>query len=180
MEFHNPTDVQSVPSVDALHVVNKKHQAEVDALKNELQNVRDRNDSQMKQLKEWNIYTDYIEQDDLKTDFNGLFDKYKEVFKTIRDEVNLISDGQYTVQDSNLNVAMVEKFLEMYKELAEKLSGYEFEYKFRVSGSCDFSVEVEAKDEDDATDVAIDMVNEGFSNYEVEVEDVNVSDVEQS
>ena len=25
MEFHNPTDVQSVPSVDALHLVNKKH-----------------------------------------------------------------------------------------------------------------------------------------------------------
>ncbi|SVC27087.1 uncharacterized protein METZ01_LOCUS279941 [marine metagenome] len=39
--------------------------------------------------------------------------------------------------------------------------------------------EVEAKDEDDATDIARDMVNEGFSNYEVEVEDVNVSDVEQ-
>ena len=28
MEFHNPTDVQSVPSVDALHVVNKKHKEE--------------------------------------------------------------------------------------------------------------------------------------------------------
>ena len=54
MEFHNPTDVQSVPSVDALHLVNKRHKEEVDALKVEMQNLRDRNDSQMKQLREWN------------------------------------------------------------------------------------------------------------------------------
>ena len=49
---------QSVPTVDALHVVNKKHTEElkrkddqIEALKKEMQNVRDRNDNQMKQLR---------------------------------------------------------------------------------------------------------------------------------
>jgi len=45
MEFHNPTDVQSVPSVDALHVVNKKHKEEVDGLKAEMQSLRDNPES---------------------------------------------------------------------------------------------------------------------------------------
>ena len=79
MEFHNPTDVQSVPTVDALHVVNKKHTEEVDALKKEMQNLRDRNTNQMKQLTEWSIDTDYIEQDELKDDFTALINKLKEV-----------------------------------------------------------------------------------------------------
>jgi len=82
MEFHNPTDVQSVPTVDALHVVNKKHKEEVDGLKAEMQSLRDRNDSQMKQLREWNTDTDYIEQDELKDDFDNILERsYKRIGK---------------------------------------------------------------------------------------------------
>ena len=72
----------SVPSVDALHVVNKKHTEElkrkddqIEALKKEMQNLRDRNDNQMKQLREWSVDTDYLEQDELKDDFTALINK---------------------------------------------------------------------------------------------------------
>lgn len=187
MEFHNPPDVQSVPSVDALHIVNKKHKEEVDVLdkrisglKDEIQNLRDRNDSQMKQLREWSIDTDYIEQHELTDDFNALIDKHKEVFKTIKDDVSLVAEGEYTDNTANMNDKLVDEFVDMYKELIEKLVNYEFMYKWSVSGTVDFSIgEIDAKDAKEAEDVARDMCYEGFTNYEVEVDDVDASNVEQ-
>ena len=181
MEFHNPTDVQSVPSVDALHLVNKRHKEEVDALKVEMQALRDRNDSQMKQLREWSIERDYIEQDELKDDFDALVAKFKEVFDTIRYDVTLVSEGEYTDTNNNMNIKIADEFYDLYRLLIEKLQGYEFMYKFRVSGTVDFSIdEVEAKNEDDAMDVARDMCYEGFINSEVECDDVDANNVEQA
>lgn len=181
MEFHNPTDVQSVPTVDALHVVNKKHKEEVDGLKAEMQSLRDRNDSQMKQLREWNTDTDYIEQDELKDDFTALIAKFKEVFNTIKDDAVLISEGEYTDTNGNMNIKIADEFYDLYRLLIEKLQGYEFMYKFRVTGTVDFSIDdIEAKDEDDAMDVAKDMCYEGFTNYQVEVDDVDANNVEQA
>ena len=181
MEFHNPTDVQSVPSVDALHIVNKKHKEEVDALKNEMQNLRDRNDSQMKQLREWNADTGYIEQDELRDDFDALIAKFKEVFNTIKDDVTLVTEAEYTDTNGNMNIKIADEFYDLYRLLIEKLTGYEFMYKFRVSGTVDFSIdEIEAKDEDDAMEVARDMCYEGFINYAVECDDVDANNVEQA
>ena len=181
MEFHNPTDVQSVPSVDALHVVNKKHKEEVDGLKAEMQSLRDRNDSQMKQLREWNTDTDYIEQDELKDDFTALIAKFKEVFNTIKDDAALISEAEYTDTNNHMNIKIADEFYDLYRLLIEKLTGYEFMYKFRVTGTVDFSIDdIEAKDEDDAMDVAKDMCYEGFTNYQVEVDDVDANNVEQA
>ena len=181
MEFHNPTDVQSVPTVDALHVVNKKHKEEVDGLKAEMQSLRDRNDSQMKQLREWNTDTDYIEQDELKDDFTALIAKFKEVFNTIKDDAVLISEGEYTDTNGNMNIKIADEFYDLYRLLIEKLQGYEFMYKFRVTGTVDFSIDdIEAKDEDDAMNVAKDMCYEGFTNYQVEVDDVDANNVEQA
>ena len=181
MEFHNPTDVQSVPSVDALHLVNKRHKEEVDALKVEMQALRDRNDSQMKQLREWSIERDYIEQDELKDDFDALVAKFKEVFDTIRYDVTLVSEGEYTDTNNHMNIKIADEFYDLYRLLIEKLQGYEFMYKFRVSGTVDFSIdEIEAKDEDDAMEVARDMCYEGFTNYQVEVDDVDANNVEQA
>ena len=181
MEFHNPTDVQSVPSVDALHLVNKKHKEEVDALKVEMQALRDRNDSQMKQLREWNTNTDYIEQDELKDDFTDLVAKFKEVFNTIKDDVTLVSEAEYTDTNGNMNIKIADEFYDLYRLLIEKLQGYEFMYKFRVTGTVDFSIdEIEAKDEDDAMDVARNMCYEGFINYAVECDDVDANNVEQA
>ena len=180
MEFHNPTDVQSVPSVDALHLVNKKHKEEVDALKAEMQALRDRNDSQMKQLREWNTNTDYIEQDELKDDFTALFAKFKELFNTIRDDATLVSEAEYTDTNGNMNIKIADEFYDLYRLLIEKLQGYEFLYKWSVSGTVDFSIgEIEAKDANDAENIARDMCYEGFTNYEVEVDDVDASNVEQ-
>ena len=180
MEFHNPTDVQSVPSVDALHVVNKKHKEEVDALKVEMQNLRDRNDNQMKQLREWSIDTDYLEQDELKDDFTALINKIKEVFKTVKDDVLLVAEAEYADNNSNMNAKVIDELVDMYKDLMEKLVNYEFEYTWSVSGTVDFSIsEIKAKDANDAETQARDMCYEGFYNGDCEVDDVDASNVEQ-
>ena len=180
MEFHNPTDVQSVPSVDALHVVNKKHKEEVDALKVEIQNLRDRNDNQMKQLREWSVDTDYLEQDELKDDFTALINKLKEVFKTVKDDVLLVAEAEYADNNSNMNAKVIDELVDMYKDLMEKLVNYEFEYTWSVSGTVDFSIsEIKAKDANDAETQARDMCYEGFYNGDCEVDDVDASNVEQ-
>ena len=180
MEFHNPTDVQSVPTVDALHVVNKKHTEEVDALKKEMQNLRDRNTNQMKQLTEWSIDTDYIEQDELKDDFTALINKLKEVFKTVKDDVLLVAEAEYADNNSNMNAKVIDELVDMYKDLMEKLVNYEFMYKWSVSGTVDFSIsEIEAKNAEDAENLARDMCYEGFYNGDCEVDDVNADNIEQ-
>ena len=180
MEFHNPTDVQSVPTVDALHVVNKKHKEEVDALKKEMQNLRDRNTNQMKQLTEWSIDTDYIEQDELKDDFIALINKLKEVFKTIKDDALLVAEAEYSDTNNNMTLPAVDKFVDMYKDLMEKLVNYEFEYTWSVSGTVDFSIsEIKAKNAEDAETQAHDMCHEGFYNGDCEVDDVNADNIEQ-
>jgi predicted RNase H-like nuclease (RuvC/YqgF family) len=178
---------QSVPSVDALHVVNKKHTEElkrkddqIEAIKVEIQNLRDRNDNQMKQLKEWSVDTDYLEQDELKDDFTALINKLKEVFKTVKDDVLLVAEAEYGDNNSNMNDKLVDEFVDMYKELIEKLSNYEFLYKWSVSGTVDFSIsEIEAKSAEDAETQARDMCYEGFYNGDCEVDDVDASNVEQ-
>ena len=160
--------------------MNKKHKEEVDALKAEMQALRDRNDSQMKQLREWNTNTDYIEQDELKDDFTALFAKFKELFNTIRDDATLVSEAEYTDTNGNMNIKIADEFYDLYRLLIEKLQGYEFLYKWSVSGTVDFSIgEIEAKDANDAENIARDMCYEGFTNYEVEVDDVDASNVEQ-
>ena len=180
MESHNPTDVQSVPTVDALHVVNKKHKEEVDALKKEIQNLRDRNDNQMKQLKEWSVDTDYLEQDELKDDFTALINKLKEVFKTVKDDVLLVAEAEYSDTNNYMNAKVIDELVDMYKDLMEKLVNYEFLYKWSVSGTVDFSIsEIEAKNAEDAENLARDMCYEGFYNGEVECDDVDASNVEQ-
>ena len=178
---------QSVPTVDALHVVNKKHTEElkrkddqIEAIKVEIQNLRDRNDNQMKQLKEWSVDTDYQEQDELKDDFTALINKLKEVFKTVKDDVLLVAEAEYADNNSNMNAKVIDELVDMYKDLMEKLVNYEFMYKWSVSGTVDFSIsEIEAKDANDAENIARDMCYEGFTNYEVEVDDVDASNVEQ-
>ena len=180
MEFHNPTDVQSVPTVDALHVVNKKHTEEVDALKKEMQNLRDRNTNQMKQLTEWSIDTDYIEQDELKDDFTALINKLKEVFKTVKDDVLLVAEAEYGDTNNYMNAKVIDELVDMYKDLMEKLLNYEFLYKWSVSGTVDFSIsEIEAKNAEDAENLARDMCYEGFYNGDCEVDDVNADNIEQ-
>ena len=180
MEFHNPTDVQSVPTVDALHVVNKKHTEEVDALKKEMQNLRDRNTNQMKQLTEWSIDTDYIEQDELKDDFTALINKLKEVFKTVKDDVLVVAEAEYSDTNNYMNARVIDELVDMYKELIEKLSNYEFEDTWSVSGTVDFSIsEIEAKNAEDAENLARDMCYEGFYNGDCEVDDVNADNIEQ-
>ena len=180
MEFHNPTDVQSVPTVDALHVVNKKHTEEVDALKKEMQNLRDRNTNQMKQLTEWSIDTDYIEQDELKDDFTALINKLKEVFKTVKDDVLLVAEAEYGDTNNYMNAKVIDELVDMYKDLMEKLVNYEFLYKWSVSGTVDFSIsEIEAKNAEDAENLARDMCYEGFYNGDCEVDDVNADNIEQ-
>ena len=160
--------------------MNKKHKEEVDALKAEMQALRDRNDSQMKQLREWSIERDYIEQDELKDDFNALVAKFKELFNTIRDDATLVSEAEYTDTNGNMNIKIADEFYDLYRLLIEKLQGYEFLYKWSVSGTVDFSIgEIEAKDANDAENIARDMCYEGFTNYEVEVDDVDASNVEQ-
>ena len=178
---------QSVPSVDALHVVNKKHTEElkrkddqIEAIKVEIQNLRDRNDNQMKQLREWSVDTDYLEQDELKDDFTALINKLKEVFKTVKDDVSLVAEAEYADNNSNMNDKLVDELVDMYKELIEKLSNYEFLYKWSVSGTVDFSIsEIEAKNAEDAENLARDMCYEGFYNGDCEVDDVNADNIEQ-
>jgi hypothetical protein len=80
-----------------------------------------------------------------------------------------------------MNIKIADEFYDLYRLLIEKLQGYEFMYKFRVTGTVDFSIDdIEAKDEDDAMDVAKDMCYEGFTNYQVEVDDVDANNVEQA
>jgi|TARA_R100001530_G_C4292223_1_gene148337 predicted RNase H-like nuclease (RuvC/YqgF family) len=180
MEFHNPTDVQSVPTVDALHVVNKKHKEEVESLKKEMQNLRDRNTNQMKQLNEWSVDTDYIEQDELKDDFIALINKLKEVFKTVKDDVLLVAEAEYSDNNNYMNAKVIDELVDMYKDLMEKLMNYEFMYKWSVSGTVDFSIsEIEAKNAEDAETQARDMCYEGFYNGDCEVDDVNADNIEQ-
>ena len=180
MEFHNPTDVQSVPTVYALHVVNKRHKEEVDALKAEMQNLRDRNTNQMKQLTEWSIDTDYIEQDELKDDFIALINKLKEVFKTVKDDALLVAEAEYSDTNNYMNARVIDELVDMYKDLMEKLVNYEFEYTWSVSGTVDFSIsEIKAKNAEDAETQARDMCYEGFYNGDCEVDDVDASNVEQ-
>ena len=180
MEFHNPTDVKSVPTVYALHVVNKRHKEEVDALKAEMQNLRDRNTNQMKQLTEWSIDTDYIEQDELKDDFIALINKHKEVFKTVKDDALLVAEAEYSDTNNYMNARVIDELVDMYKDLMEKLVNYEFEYTWSVSGTVDFSIsEIKAKNAEDAETQARDMCYEGFYNGDCEVDDVDASNVEQ-
>ena len=167
------------------HVVNKKHTEElkrkddqIEALKKETQNLRDRNTNQMKQLVEWRIDTDYLEQDELKDDFTALINKLKEVFKTVKDDVSLVAEAEYSDTNNNMNDKLVDEFVDMYKELIEKLVNYEFLYKWSVSGTVDFSIsEIEAKNEEDAETQARDMCYEGFYNGDCEVDDVNADNI---
>ena len=178
---------QSVPTVDALHVVNKKHTEElkrkddqIEAIKKEIQNLRDRNDNQMKQLKEWSVDTDYLEQDELKDDFTALINKLKEVFKTVKDDVLLVAEAEYGDTNNYMNAKVIDELVDMYKELIEKLSNYEFEYTWSVSGTVDFSIsEIKAKNAEDAETQAHDMCHEGFYNGDCEVDDVNADNIEQ-
>jgi len=201
------------------HVVNKKHTEElkrkddqIEALKKETQNLRDRNTNQMKELKckddqkikkriaaeqlmqtlrdrntnqmkqlaEWRIDTDYLEQDELKDDFTALINKLKEVFKTVKDDVSLVAEAEYSDTNNYMNAKVIDELVDMYKELIEKLSNYEFLYKWSVSGTVDFSIsEIEAKNEEDAETQARDMCYEGFYNGDCEVDDVNADNIEQ-
>ena len=62
----------------------------------------------------------------------------------------------------------------------EKLVNFEFEYRWSVSGTVDFSIsEIKAKNAEDAENLARDMCYEGFYNGEVECDDVDASNVEQ-
>jgi predicted RNase H-like nuclease (RuvC/YqgF family) len=187
MEYHNPTDVQSVPSVDALHLVNKKHKEEVDKLQKEIAELREnlsasRTSAQSidRKLKEFAWDTDYLEQDELKDDFIALHDKFIEAYKTAKEDVLLIAEAQYSDSNNNMNTKVIDELVDMYKDLMEKLVNYEFMYKWSVSGTVDFSIsEIEAKDEEEAQNIAHDMCHEGFFNGDCEVDDVNADNIEQ-
>ena len=187
MEFHNPTDVQSVPSVDALHVVTKKHNEVVDKLQKEIAELREnlsasRTSAQStdRKLREFAWDTDYLEQDELKDDFIALHDKFMEAYKTAKEDVLLIAEAQYSDNNNNMNTKVIDELVDMYKDLMEKLVNYEFMYKWSVSGTVDFSIsEIEAKDEEEAQKLAHDMCHEGFFNGDCEVDDVNADNIEQ-
>jgi predicted RNase H-like nuclease (RuvC/YqgF family) len=145
-----------------------------------IQTLRDRNTNQMKQLAEWIIDTDYLEQDELKDDFTALINKLKEVFKTVKDDVSLVAEAEYSDTNNYMNAKVIDELVDMYKELIEKLSNYEFLYKWSVSGTVDFSIsEIEAKNAEDAETQARDMCYEGFYNGDCEVDAVNAENIEQ-
>jgi hypothetical protein len=193
MEFHNPTDVQSVPTVDALHVITKRHNEEVDKLKRQVTELTDilsasrttvqEHESKLKELDMDQIQ--YIEQDDLQADFTDLKAKFVTCMNNVRADIGLIVDMEYhdnlcLYDNNNMCADDMELLSGAFTALCEKLQDYGFQYKFNVTGTCKFSIQdIEASTEDEAMELGREMVMEGFHNGEVCADDATVDEVDK-
>ena len=188
MEFHNPTDTQSVPTVDALHVITKRHNEEVDKLKRQVTELTDSLSASRttvqaheRKLKELDMdQIQYIEQDDLQADFTDLKAKFVTCMNSVRADIGLIVDMEYHDNNNNMCSNDMELLSDAFTALCEKLQEYGFQHKFNVTGTCEFSIQdIEASTEDEAMELGRDMVMEGFHNGEVYADDATVDEVDK-